>query len=176
MPEQPNLFENEYKDDPGLTYWENKCVAQLRQEILDKREEGCLCKICDQYVKLYKVKLNSGMAHFLCWMFTQPNHAFAWIDVPLQAPRQIIKNRNYGRLAHWGLIEAKQNDDDPTKKDSGLWRLTQKGLAFVTGNLTVPKHVMLYNNIAEGFSEEHTKIKDCFESHFNYEELMRGEL
>ena len=170
---QPELFSN--------TMSSIDMARALKKEMRPKMEDGCQCPVCDQLAKIYKVKLNSGMARCLIWMYNRPQmlgeaypHS-TWVDIPLQAPREIIKSRSHGRLAHWGLIEAKPNVDDPSKKDSGLWRLTLKGLSFTSGGLRVPKHVFLYNNIVEGWSEEQTTIEEALGNHFNYEELMRGE-
>ncbi len=172
MAGQPNLFEPE-QDNSGLSYWENKCITELRAEIQRDREKGCQCKICDQNVKLYKRKLNSGMAAALYWMvnFNDGN----WIDIPATAPRFILRTKEYGTLRHWGLVLQCPNNDDPTKKNSGLWKPTLTGIQFVTGILEVPKYIYLYNNEVEGSSDEQTKIQEALGDKFDYEKLMRGE-
>jgi len=50
--------------------------------------------------------------------------------------------------------------------------LTSEGVAFVTGQTTVPKHVFLVNGKREGFSDERASIRQCLGSKFNYDELM----
>jgi len=74
---------------------------------------------------------------------------------------------------HWGLIEAKENVDD-AKQTSGYWRLTQQGIYFVQGELTIPKYVRLYDNEALSFEGEHLTIQQCLGNKFNYTELMEA--
>jgi hypothetical protein len=65
--------------------------------------------------------------------------------------------------------------DDPTKKHSGIWRATKRGVLFAQNRLQVPKKVYTYNAEVEGFSEELVTIKDCVGS-FDYSAVMESNI
>lgn len=48
-------------------------------------------------------------------------------------------------LRHWGLAESKVSVSKARGKDSGLWKITERGRAFVAGLITVPERILLYN-------------------------------
>jgi len=147
--------------------------AQQKMLNIHVNEEGINCPCCGQLVKIYKRKLNSGMAAALVWLVGEFKRTQDWIDIPAKAPRHVIKSREHGRLVHWGLIEQKPNEDS-AKKTSGLWRPTLLGVDSVEGTVSVRSHVFLLNNEMQGFSDSSVFIKDALGSDFNYAELMRG--
>jgi hypothetical protein len=157
-----HLYHNPY---PGL--------EDVRNEVLDgiKNKDGMVCPTCDQFCKMYKRKLNAGMAATLCWLVRE--FKGDWINIPQCAPRFVIKSNEHGKLAHWKLVEQKSNLDDPTKKDSGIWKPTELGISFVNQESNVPKHVFLYNNSVQGFSDSTTSIKEALGDKFDYSELMK---
>ncbi len=83
---------------------------------------------------------------------------------------------DYAKLRHWGLAELKPNDDDPSKKDSGLWRPTEKGRRFAYRQIRVPRYVYLYKNKVMGFSEETISIEEALKVSFDYDDLMQAGL
>jgi hypothetical protein len=85
-------------------------------------------------------------------------------------------NLEFHKLRHWGFIEAKIENKDVFYEDKdvkqGIWRLTEKGKAFVEGKIQVEKHVFIHNKKLLGYSEERTGIKDALGDKFYYTELM----
>lgn len=150
-----------------------RSLSQTREEVMKRIADGeqVRCPVCDQNCKMYKRKLNAMQAVFLCWLVRRwVANGGGWIDVPKEYPRKI--GGEYGKLAHWKLAELKTNDDDPSKRTSGLWRPTQKGIDFASETITVPKYVFLYNNELHSVSEEHTTIRESLGEKFDYSELM----
>jgi hypothetical protein len=134
------------------------------QQGLDK---GVTCPCCNQYCKLYKRALNSGMALWLIELVKKHEHAQDWVDV-----RTIdLRGGDYAKLVHWGLTENKSNDD-LTKRTSGFWRPTQDGIDFAYKRLQVLSHVMLYNNIVVEFDGDYITIDEALGEKFDYSELM----
>ena len=77
------------------------------------------------------------------------------------------------KLYHWGLIEEMAKDPgDTTRRTSGLWRPTEKGVQFVQCLLQVPKRVYLYNNEILGWDDQTVTIRDALGTKFDYAELM----
>lgn len=79
---------------------------------------------------------------------------------------------SYSILAWWKLLEPSKENDDPTKKSSGYWRITQKGIDFLEKRITVPKRVHIYDNKCVGFDEEMVDVIKALGKKFDYQELM----
>jgi hypothetical protein len=131
-------------------------------------EKGCRCPACDQHVKLYKRPLGAGMARSLILISKGPKiDAGGWVDI-----KSIdVRGGDYAKLRYWGLIEQRANDDEK-KKDSGLWRVTQKGLKFINDQVRVPSHAHVYNDKVRAFSDVDVNIRQALGKSFDYSELM----
>ena len=158
-----------------LDLFQDATVDELAEELHRRMADGEMlsCPVCKQNCKIYRRKLNSGMAATLCWLVSE--YHGVWIDVPRVAPRFVLKSNEHGKLVHWGLIKQKPNLDDLTKKTSGIWMPTERGILFAEGRIEVPSHVLLFDNTFHGFSEEQTTIREALGNRFNYEELMKTE-
>lgn len=68
-------------------------------------------------------------------------------------------------------------NDDPKKKASGFWRITDKGKQFADGIIKVQSRILVYNNTFQGFSDksELIGIKEALGNKFDYSELMERE-
>jgi hypothetical protein len=164
-------------DKTTLTEAKNWLRAQL--------DEGARCPCCTQYAKLYKRKLNSGMAASLLAIFQrtrQLNPEGGWLHIPKDfesADKKLVTvlgNREYPKLRFWKLLEQdnKPNETADTP-NSGRWRMTQLGEDFVLGEVTVPRHVFLYDGrVMRMSADETTDIRDALGDRFEYEELMGG--
>lgn len=152
----------------------NQTVREARSELWDSLENGELqtCSQCGQTCKVYPIKLNSYMAHALCW--TVKYYSGDWIHIPKVAPKWLVAGGGaYAKLERWGLIESKPNTEK-AKRTSGYWRPTELGKAFALGEMTVAKRVFIYNSMTYGFSTEQTDIRTASEDKFDYDELMNG--
>jgi len=137
------------------------------------------CPVCGQTCKRYKRKLNSAMAACLVYMyryFRRPD-AETWLHVEKHI-RSIpglpySLTGDFPKLRFWDLICPMRAERDDQSDRVGYWRITEKGRAFVEGRTTVPRHVFIYGNVAEGFSADQTTIGDALGDRFNYAELMQ---
>jgi len=147
-------------------------LDRARKYVQANLEDGCECPCCGQNCKLYRRKLNSAMAAGLVWLVGEYGRTGQWVDIPNLAPRFLIKTGGqFSILVHWGLIEQKINEDT-SKRCSGLWRPTPAGQGFVLRGSAVPRHVFLYNNTCDGFSDERTTVIEALSDRFDYAELM----
>jgi len=78
---------------------------------------------------------------------------------------------DFTKLRYWDLIETRANDNSKTK-DSGFWRITEKGRDYVEDRIQVPKICMVFNRRARGFSTDLVGIRDALGKDFDYPELM----
>lgn len=150
-------------------------IKEAKAYLRENFEKGCKCPVCDNSVRLYKRKLNSGMALFLLGLYklTRDKEAVYFSNKDIMENMNInTSSLDYSVLRHFDLISPRISVVE--KKDSGYWLLSLKGAQFVTGHLTSPKHVFLYNNKRQGFSDETITIKEALGSKFDFDELMKG--
>ena len=131
--------------------------------------DGGHCPCCHRWGKIYPRSLNETMARSMVWLAHHSAHG-DWIDVPKRGPRWLVRSNQLPTLRWWGLVERHGNDD-PTKRHSGLWRATERGILFAQNRLQVPKKVYTYNAEVEDFGKELVTIRDCVES-FDYSAVM----
>lgn len=152
------------------TYNKFWTLHSIKKWLKDHFENGVECPACGQNVKVYKRKLNSGMAYFLINLYKlnkkDPENYFHASNVLGKS-----FSMDYAVLRHWKLIEEKPNDDK-TKRKSGYWKITDQGKDFVKGLISVRTHVHLYNNHVVGFSDENLDIETALGNKFNYKELL----
>ena len=162
MADQLSIF-----DPPGVS------LSRARAMVDDRLEEGVECPCCGQFCKLYKRKLNSGMAAGLVWLTREYLRSGEWINIPETGPRFLLRTGGqFSVLEHWGLIEQ-QASDDGAKRTSGMWRPTDKGVDFATKKVRVPSHVHLYDNTVRGWSDRSLDVVEALGSKFDYAELMK---
>lgn len=149
-------------------------LDKAKSIVMDNLSEGVDCPCCGQFAKLYKRKLNSGMARALIRAYRQCQYdgsPYGWFHL------MTITNhrwRDASVLTSWGFLEARSDDkpEDGKTKTSGYYRLTSEGVKFALGKIDAPKRVFLFNDKVRGFSEERTSIEEALGDDFNYTELM----
>jgi len=81
---------------------------------------------------------------------------------------------DWAKLRYWKLIEEMPKDDsDETRKTSGRWRITEKGITFVERSSFVQKYCLIRLHEHIGFEGDLIDIVDALGDRFSYEELMR---
>ena len=157
---------------PADEAWDGGGVERLRAEA---RLPIKHCDSCGGGTKLYRRKLNSGMARALI-VLHRYRFDDRWVDLKRLDPLLVAQIQgDLSKLAHWGLAETRTGAD-PEKRDSGVWRITDDGAAFVSQASTVASHVFLRSpgNHIEGYEETRVDIKAALGRRFNYYELMAG--
>lgn len=152
--------------------WDPRTVKQVKAHLRDNWVEGTACPCCGQYVKLYRRKLNSGMARTLILIYH--HHPIGWVNVKgFLREHNFQNNHDWTLLSYWGFIVERENTD-PQKKSSGEWRMTDKGRDFVRRNLRAPSHIKIYNNEFLGFDGTEITILEALGKRFDYRELMKS--
>ena len=132
--------------------------------------KGSHCPCCDRWGKIYPRQFNSTMARSLIWLASS-NGKDGWCDVPNVAPKSIVRTNQLPTTRWWGLSE-RQPSGDSSLKNSGWWRVTDKGNRFARGMITVPKTVFTYNGNVLTFSDDLIHIREAFKNTFDYESVM----
>lgn len=150
-------------------------LEEAKQFLRDNWIEGAICPCCKQMVKLYKRKLNAGMAMGLITIYRiAPNKDY--IHVPTEFTKRKINaaDTEYPKLAHWGLIEEQPNDTNPEKKTSGFWRITDRGIDFVLRKISLQQYLHIYNGSPHSFAGGQINITKALADKFDYNQLMNG--
>lgn len=136
--------------------------------------KGYKCPCCSQRVKIYKRKLNVAQAHalILVYVWFKNNPEKEWCNVR-QFDTTAFRGGDWAKLRYFGLISEKSNEDK-TKRTSGLWKVTAKGGCFVRSEISVPEHLLIFNQTVYGFEGKEIFIRDALRNKFNYEELMNS--
>lgn len=130
------------------------------------RDKGVVCPACGQYAKVYKRKINSGMARSLIAMYRAGGTS--WVDVTKVTDR---RSREEGKLAYWGLVEEFPEGREDGGR-AGMWRVTNLGASFVNGHCSVPQTAEVYNGICLRTYGPETSIVTALGDKFDYRELM----
>jgi len=148
-----------------------KTLEEAKRWLRANWDEGVHCPACGQDVKRYKRKLSSGMATALIRLYHKSGgNTLEWVHISELQP---LNGGEFAQLKRWQFIDEHLNEDE-TKRTSGTWRMTNRGIDFVRGKIKARSHVWTYNGKTVGWSDEHITIQQALGDKFNYTELMRG--
>lgn len=153
----------------------NVTLGQLKVWLRSRANDGAICPLCEQNVKVYRRKINSGMARSLIAIYQASmrngNAGLGWVHVPTEIS---ARSREEGKLAYWNLVEEERTLR-PDGGRAGYWRVTRIGELFLKYQCTVPKYARVYNGRVLSLDpSEQVTIKDALGTKFDYSELMAG--
>jgi hypothetical protein len=146
-------------DGPHPTWTLEHAKNWLRERF--QAGEATPCPCCNQTVKMYRRKLNRNMAAGLLLLYRTSGTEFAdtsRLDGWRDGERQ--------KLRWWGLIEGSPTDERAT------WRVTDRGVGWLTGGSTVKSHVLLYNSKCLGLDGNDLTFPDALGEPFDLAELL----
>ena len=151
-----------------------KCVNYVKRWMKPKLSQGVVCPCCGKKCKKYARPLNNGMARMMLALYRAETDGEGWAHVTrfehVDGVDLGVVNGDYTYLKHWGLLEAKRKENG--EPASGVWRLTELGKKFVSGEVVVPRKVVLVNDILIETSEETTDIYKALGERFDYKALV----
>lgn len=156
---------------------DNSTLTEVRTWLDQQDDTECPC--CTGRVKTYNRNLPQADLPALVslYMTTQKRKLAGelgdiWVHISdLQGKSG---GGDFAKFRFWDFIVAKPNEDDPSKKDSGLWRILPVGVAFLTQGLEVPKKMLFRMNVSYGAGSDvlvtfSTANPECA---FHFGELM----
>jgi len=141
-------------------------LAQLKAWFEKRKAEGDHCPVCQQHFKVYRRKINSGMARSLISMYRAGKTEFIHIPTTIGS-----RSREEGKLRYWGLVEE-ETALRPDGGRAGYWRVTEMGELFVLGKVKVPMYAEVYDGERLSLSGDMVGIIDALGQKFHYGELM----
>jgi hypothetical protein len=156
-----------------IDLFEAEYLAKIRKNYLKVLQgAGGDCPCCDRHGKYNGYSITKTDANAIVWIFANGDK-HGWVHMPTQAPREFMRAKSFTNLRYWGLIEAHPNDNKEFK-GSGLWRVTNKALKYMAGEMQLPKKAFVFDRTLVGFSEEQVYFSDCFKDYFNLQEVMNS--
>ena len=152
-----------------------KTLEEAKQYLRDMLEKGAICPCCHQYTKMYKKRLSSTATLMMIRLYNleeADGEKYHHLN-DLMRGYSISGCGDFATTRFWGLVEEMPNDD-PKKKASGMWSLTETGKSFVLGRARFKSHAKIYNAKCYGLVGEYMGVKEALREKFNYEELMQA--
>lgn len=147
-------------------------LQEAKALLADNLDEGMRCPCCSQYARRYRRKFNSTMSRSLLWLVNHWSESgVAWVDVPRNAPRWLVRSNQLPTVRWWGLLQRAPSDD-PKVKHSGLWAPTQAGIDFALGRTHIPSYATTYGGEVLWLDGQLSTIYETLGRHFDYEEIM----
>jgi hypothetical protein len=140
--------------------------ATVKAELSVHGETVCPC--CDARLRTYQRSICTTNAKELIHLVQMYDgeHPIHYEDLGHQVG-------SFYQMQHWGLIENVPNGDE-SKRGSGLWKPTTKGVQFVLGKIKVRKYCITFRNKPIAWEGDMISIQDAFKNPFDYTELMKG--
>lgn len=141
-------------------------VATLRSELSAEvvSDDGGRCDVCGSLNKIYPRSLTKGMVKSLARLYD------------LGATQRAITIRQLGanggdhaKLRFWGLV---YHEADPVTGSSKGWRVSNNGVRFLGGSLSVPKIAYLFQNNLIGWSLDEVALSISEFKRFEIQSLM----
>jgi len=142
-------------------------VERSREWLAENRHEGVECPSCEQFVKVYRRKINSAMARTLITMYNAGG-----TEEFVHTPSLPGDTHEASQLSWWGFIEEERILREDGGR-AGHWRVTPTGEQWLLGRTQAAKYALVYNSKLLGLDdEESVTIIDSLGTKFNYSELI----
>lgn len=130
-----------------------------------------ICECCGSKIVKYSFVFNKGLARCLYLMRNSQN-GIELKDLKITGSMY----SNFPKLRYWNLIEPIMGEN--TRK-GGCWKITRQGLAFLAGEIDIPKKVTMFKKSIDSFSNERIYFKEIsngYEYRQDYKDQAREQL
>jgi hypothetical protein len=145
-------------------------ILFLRGAIFQKG--GTYCPACTGKVDIYPRRLNKTMAKGLMWLTAASKAGTAWVDIPNTGPRWLVRSNQLPTLRYWGLVVRKANED-PSRKGSGFWKPTKRGVRFAKRRSKVSAYVVTFKDQVVYRSKRLISVDQTFKTYFDYRDIKK---
>lgn len=148
---------------------ESMTLAEARDLLRKFARDGHRCPCCSQLAKVYRRKINSGMARALVRMYRAAG--LDWLHKPTVLKGFGAAARDESLLRYWSLI-VEEIEERPDGGRSGWWRVTVAGEAFLRREVAVLKYALVYDGRLLKLEGPEVRIQECLGSKFDLGELL----
>ncbi len=125
-------------------------------------EEDKLCPVCGAKMKQYPHSLTRVQAGGLIKL---ADYGIGAASISYDLDLNLGEYTNFAKLAYWGLVE-KANPNGGER--GGIWKLTEKGIAFMRGLTAVPLRVWVYRGEVVKTSDNFVSISSLAPGGWRY--------
>lgn len=133
-------------------------------------EDGHRCPCCNQWSKVYRWSLYSSAARMLIRLYKEGG-TIEFVES--KTVKQKGEGGHCSQLRHWKLVEQ-EPESRPDGGQSGWWRVTGLGEAFLLEHATISKYVYVYDGEVLREEGKSVSIRDALGKKFNYQELINS--
>lgn len=143
-------------------------LAEVQDWIRQRLDDGVRCVACDQFAKVYPRNIYATLAKHLIamWQKGGPERRFLSLSKDLNQG-----GGDMGKMRYWGLVEEEKTVF-PDTGEQGYWRLTDLGVKFVRGEITLPKYAYVYDGVCLRLDGPQVSIREALGKKFDYAALM----
>ena len=161
-----------------IRFADTDTLGEAKARVQANIDRGLRCPCCGRMAKRYARKINSGLARALILIYKvsqeccEDGAGWPWVKVvpALKALEENANELEYSKLYHWYFIEPRTGH---SRGNDGFWRMTEDGVAFVTGAIQTARVAYVLDGVCVGFAEDdYTTIHRALGDHFDYDELM----
>lgn len=154
-------------------------LEEAQKYVNENMVKGVECPCCKRFVKSYKFSITSTMAIFLllAFKYTKDHNTDRFLMKEVWKTSTLpanVQRSDEAKLRHWGLLAPVDGKRDDGSKRTGEYVITTRGKLFALDKVSVPKHIVLYNNQIVSILPDKVWIKECLKKRFNYSEIMEG--
>ncbi len=129
-------------------------------------EDEIYCEACGHAIIEYSFNINQGLCSVLIKLYEAGG--------PIEIAKLRLTNSqysNYPKLAYWGLAERHTIDEDAK---GGVWKITRKGLEFITGSIAVSKRAVMKNKQLIRFDGDAVKFDEIIDG-YDYKPFYKAQ-
>jgi hypothetical protein len=121
------------------------------------------CDHCGAKIVEYKHSFSAALAHGLYELFC--------VKEPINIKYLgLTRNQwdNFQKLRYWGLVEKAVNEEG--RRIAGHWSMTEKGIDFIKGRITIPKSVWTFRGDSVRFEGDSCYFLDVHDTSYQQRE------
>ena len=144
------------------------------REFIKSLIEGakCDCPHCGRWAQVYKRSIRETIAVQLIRLYRLGGDT-EFIHGSKLIPHGQTSMSDMTKAKYFGLIVAMPHEEGRIKS-TGFWKLTQDGIDYVRGFLSIPEYCIVFDDRIIEFSHNKVFITDAIGLKFDYQELMSG--
>lgn len=136
----------------GETIEQEKAV--FNKKMMNDGEAHCPC--CNRDATVSKQRVHATLAYMLGRLYAASMEEYGqsdgWVHLEKFSPGRHGSGREFAIVKHWNLAEPMPADLGDDKRSSGMWRLTETGMEWITLKKQITKVLYIFDNkiIKEG--------------------------
>ena len=155
----------------GLT--KDQMIQELREENQRMRntKKGTYCVVCDRKNKVYTRSMYGQMIVTLISLYRKTGQSGDFLHL---TAFQEGRGKNKGFSGGGDFVKLRYWDFVAEGIEAANWRITSRGIEFLTKNLSVLRSVRIYNDVCLGYalSSRMVRVRDVLGTKFSFDELM----